>query len=90
MRVLGYGARSGSVVHGYVDFLSLRDVSRAELFYEDQDSFLPSAIQRYHQLFMPALQLVAAMLTTLGAQHATASSQVRLISEFCLADGHYV
>jgi nuclear pore complex protein Nup205 len=61
--------------------LSLRGISRAELFYEDQDSFLPSAIQRYHQLFMPALQLVAAMLTTLGAQHATASSQVRLISD---------
>ena len=44
----------------------------------DQDSFLPSAIQRYHQLFMPALQLVAVMVTMLGVQHATASSQASL------------
>ncbi|KIJ60466.1 hypothetical protein HYDPIDRAFT_98637 [Hydnomerulius pinastri MD-312] len=41
----------------------------------DQDSFLPSAIQRYHQLFMPALQLVVAMLASLGTKHATASHQ---------------
>ncbi|KAG1728877.1 nucleoporin Nup186/Nup192/Nup205, partial [Suillus paluster] len=40
---------------------------------EADQSFM--AIQRYHQIFMPALQLVAGMLTTLGAQHATASSQ---------------
>ena len=42
----------------------------------EHDSFLPSAIQRYHQLFMPALQLVVAMLASLGVKHATASHQV--------------
>lgn len=43
----------------------------------DRDSFLPSAIQRYHQLFMPALQLVDGMLATLGTKHATVVNQVR-------------
>jgi nuclear pore complex protein Nup205 len=43
----------------------------------DQGSFLPSAIHRYHQLLMPALQLVDGMLATLGAKHATVSNQVR-------------
>jgi nuclear pore complex protein Nup205 len=42
----------------------------------EQDSFLPSAIQRYHQLFMPALQLVYGVLATLGPQHVTAANQV--------------
>ena len=42
----------------------------------DQDSFLPSAIQRYHQLFMPALQVVDGLLATLGSKHATANHQV--------------
>ncbi|KAH9976638.1 nucleoporin Nup186/Nup192/Nup205 [Lactifluus volemus] len=32
----------------------------------DHDHFLPSAIQRYHQLFLPALQLIDAILATLG------------------------
>ncbi|KAF8130340.1 nucleoporin Nup186/Nup192/Nup205 [Boletus edulis] len=41
----------------------------------DQDSFLPRAIQRYHQLFMPALQLVVAMLASLGTKHTTANNQ---------------
>ncbi|EEB97865.1 hypothetical protein MPER_02724, partial [Moniliophthora perniciosa FA553] len=41
-----------------------------------RDTFLPSAIQRYHQLFMPSLQLVNALLATLSAKHATASNQV--------------
>lgn len=43
----------------------------------DQDSFLPSAIQRYHQLFMPVLQLVDGMLATLGAKHSTITNQVK-------------
>jgi len=43
----------------------------------DRDSFLPSAVQRYHQLFMPALQVVDGMLATLGNKHATISNQVR-------------
>ncbi|KAH7924355.1 hypothetical protein BV22DRAFT_1035258 [Leucogyrophana mollusca] len=47
----------------------------ADQSFMDQDSFLPSAIQRYHQLFMPPLQLVVAMLATLGSKHATASHQ---------------
>lgn len=46
--------------------------------FSDHDSFLPSAVQRYHQLFMPALQLVDGLLATLGPGHATALSQVRL------------
>jgi nuclear pore complex protein Nup205 len=41
----------------------------------DQDSFLPSSIQRYHQLFMPALQVVNGILATLGPKHATAANQ---------------
>ncbi|KIK97850.1 hypothetical protein PAXRUDRAFT_824522 [Paxillus rubicundulus Ve08.2h10] len=41
----------------------------------DQNSFLPSAIQRYHQLFMPALQLVVAVLASLGTKHASANHQ---------------
>jgi len=46
-----------------------------DLSFMDQDSFLPSAIQRYHQLFMPALQLVVAMLASLGTKHTTANNQ---------------
>ncbi|KAJ7895545.1 hypothetical protein B0H14DRAFT_2240420, partial [Mycena olivaceomarginata] len=42
-----------------------------------QNSFLPSAIHRYHQLFMPALQLVDGMLATLGTKHATMSNQAK-------------
>lgn len=44
----------------------------------DMDSFLPSAILRYHQLLVPALQLALSMMTTLGQQHASATTQVRL------------
>ncbi|KAJ7620549.1 nucleoporin Nup186/Nup192/Nup205 [Mycena polygramma] len=47
----------------------------ADQSFMDQDSFLPSAVQRYHQLFMPALQLVDGMLATLGTKHATVSNQ---------------
>ncbi|TFY78074.1 hypothetical protein EWM64_g5939 [Hericium alpestre] len=41
----------------------------------DHDSFLPSAIQRYHQLFAPALQLVVSILATLGPSHTSAARQ---------------
>ncbi|TFK17228.1 hypothetical protein FA15DRAFT_711024 [Coprinopsis marcescibilis] len=41
----------------------------------DNDSFLPSAIQRYHQLFTPAVQVVNGIVAILGNKHATASSQ---------------
>ena len=40
----------------------------------DQDSFLPSAIQRYHQLFTPAIQVVNGIVAILGSKHATATS----------------
>ena len=43
----------------------------------DRDSFLPSAIQRYHQLFLPALQVVTGVLTILGPNHTSACNQVR-------------
>ncbi|KAK7055118.1 nucleoporin Nup186/Nup192/Nup205 [Favolaschia claudopus] len=55
------------------DYLDARP--EADQSFMDQDSFLPSAIHRYHQLFMPALQLVDGMLATLGTKHATASNQ---------------
>jgi nuclear pore complex protein Nup205 len=38
----------------------------------DHNHFLPSAIQRYHQLFVPALQLVNTILATLGSGHSFA------------------
>ncbi|KAJ3825387.1 nucleoporin Nup186/Nup192/Nup205 [Lentinula raphanica] len=55
------------------DFLDCRPESDSS--FVDHDSFLPSAIQRYHNLFMPSLQIVVAMLATLGGKHATASNQ---------------
>ncbi|EMD35026.1 hypothetical protein CERSUDRAFT_125016 [Gelatoporia subvermispora B] len=55
------------------DYLDARP--EADQAFLDQDSFLPSAIQRYHQLFMPAIELVAGMLVTLGPKHATATNQ---------------
>lgn len=45
-------------------------------FIIDQDSFLPSAIQRYHQLFTPALQIVNGILAMLGDEHTSARKQV--------------
>ncbi|PPQ71980.1 hypothetical protein CVT26_007136 [Gymnopilus dilepis] len=55
------------------DYIDTRP--EADQAFIDQDSFLPSAIQRYHQLFMPALQVVDGMLATLGSRHATAVQQ---------------
>ncbi|KAJ6461668.1 nucleoporin Nup186/Nup192/Nup205 [Mycena sanguinolenta] len=55
------------------DYLDARP--EADQSFSDQDSFLPSAIHRCHQLFMPALQLVDVMLATLGTKHATVSNQ---------------
>ncbi|KAL4071568.1 nucleoporin Nup186/Nup192/Nup205 [Scleroderma yunnanense] len=55
------------------EFLDTRP--EADQSFMEHDSFLPSAIQRYHQLFMPALQLVVSMLASLGVKHATASHQ---------------
>jgi nuclear pore complex protein Nup205 len=42
----------------------------------DHDHFLPSAIQRYHQVFLPALQLINTILATLGPGHSFAVNQV--------------
>ncbi|KAF9477995.1 hypothetical protein BDN70DRAFT_880524 [Pholiota conissans] len=55
------------------DYLDTRP--EADQAFIDQDSFLPSAIQRYHQLLMPALQVVAGVIATLGSKHATATQQ---------------
>ncbi|KXN92702.1 hypothetical protein AN958_06980 [Leucoagaricus sp. SymC.cos] len=56
------------------DYLDARP--EADQSFMDQDSFLPSAIQRYHQLFMPSLQVVGGVLATLGNKHTTATHQV--------------
>jgi nuclear pore complex protein Nup205 len=42
----------------------------------DYDHFLPSAIQRYHQLLTPALQLIDTILATLGSGHSFVVNQV--------------
>ncbi|KAF9006925.1 nucleoporin Nup186/Nup192/Nup205 [Cyathus striatus] len=55
------------------DYLDARP--EADQSFMDQDSFLPSAIQRYHQLFMPVLQVVAGILAVLSNKHATATNQ---------------
>ncbi|KZT05221.1 uncharacterized protein LAESUDRAFT_702393 [Laetiporus sulphureus 93-53] len=55
------------------DYLDARP--EADQAFMDQDTFLPSATQRYHQLFLPALQLLNGMLMTLGHQHISAGNQ---------------
>ncbi|KAF7966977.1 hypothetical protein HWV62_36310 [Athelia sp. TMB] len=55
------------------DYIDARP--EADQSFMDQDTFLPSAIQRYHQLFMPVLQLVHGMIATLGPKHTTAVHQ---------------
>ncbi|KAF7421056.1 hypothetical protein PC9H_011576 [Pleurotus ostreatus] len=56
------------------DFVDARP--EADQQFMDQDTFLPSAVQRYHQLFTPALQVVNGIVATLGARHAAVSNQV--------------
>ncbi|EAU87534.1 hypothetical protein CC1G_11206 [Coprinopsis cinerea okayama7 len=46
----------------------------ADQAFMDHDSFLPSAIQRYHQLFTPAVQVVNAIIAVLGNKHTTATN----------------
>ena len=41
------------------------------------DSFVPSVIDRYRQLLMPALKVTLAILTSLGSQHREAATKVR-------------
>ncbi|KAK0463078.1 nucleoporin Nup186/Nup192/Nup205, partial [Desarmillaria tabescens] len=55
------------------DFLDARP--EGDQAFIDQDSFLPSAVQRYHQLLMPALELVNAVVAVLGSKHSSASNQ---------------
>ncbi|KAF8890672.1 nucleoporin Nup186/Nup192/Nup205 [Infundibulicybe gibba] len=55
------------------DYLDARP--EADQSFMEHDSFLPSAIQRYHQLFMPALQVIDGMLATLGSKHTTFTNQ---------------
>jgi nuclear pore complex protein Nup205 len=47
------------------------------IWWLDHNHFLPSAIQRYHQLLLPALQLVNTILATLGSGHSIAVNHVR-------------
>jgi len=55
------------------DFLDT--VPEVDQSFIDHDHFLPSAVQRYHQVFMPALQLVDTILATLGSGHSFAVNQ---------------
>jgi len=55
------------------DFVDARPEMNQAFF--DQNNFLPAAIQRYHQLLMPVLQIVCGIMVTLGSRHATATSQ---------------
>jgi len=41
----------------------------------DHDSFLPPAVDRYHQLLHPTLQLVESVLVTVGATNSDATKQ---------------
>ncbi|KAH8829222.1 hypothetical protein DL96DRAFT_1597215 [Flagelloscypha sp. PMI_526] len=55
------------------DFLDSRP--EGDQSFMDQESLLPPAIARYHQLFLPAVQIVDAIITTVGSRHTTAMSQ---------------
>lgn len=59
--------------------IHLKEESLHFLF-TDQDSFLPSAIQRYHQLFVPSLQFIDGMLAALGTKHTALANQVPSIN----------
>lgn len=42
----------------------------------DAGYFVPPSLTRYHQLIMPALQLMSTMFGSLGSSHATAGALV--------------
>ncbi|EDO29100.1 predicted protein, partial [Nematostella vectensis] len=44
--------------------------------YGDEDSFVPSVMDRYRQLLLPALQVISTILASLGPQHREASMKV--------------
>ncbi|KIY63736.1 hypothetical protein CYLTODRAFT_493667 [Cylindrobasidium torrendii FP15055 ss-10] len=60
-------------VLGECDFIDARP--EGDDTFMDQDDFLPSAVQRYHQLLLPTLELAAAIVATLRSKHASAASQ---------------
>ncbi|EJD04791.1 uncharacterized protein FOMMEDRAFT_153883 [Fomitiporia mediterranea MF3/22] len=61
-------------VLSHVDFLDSRPEPGDSAL--DHDSFLPSTLSRYHQLFVPALQLATGLVATLGSKHAVVSKQI--------------
>lgn len=54
--------------HAFLGKLSMTSLTRPMLTIPrlDFDSFLPSAIERYHQLLIPALQLAVSVLSAAG------------------------
>jgi hypothetical protein len=80
MRLFRCNARNRSVDYGSVCLITPSHSIAIDKFIVDQDSFLPSAIQRYHQLLMPALQVVSGMLASLGPKHTTVANQVPKIA----------
>lgn len=42
----------------------------------EHGSFIPDTVQRFHQIFFPALQLSCTMLTALGYRHKTGCAEV--------------
>ncbi|KAF8523808.1 nucleoporin Nup186/Nup192/Nup205 [Gautieria morchelliformis] len=61
------------------DFVDARP--EADQSFLDHDNFLPSAVHRYHQLVLPAIELVNSIIATLGAS----SQASKLALEFLLA-----
>ncbi|PIK50508.1 putative nuclear pore complex protein [Apostichopus japonicus] len=69
-----------------VQFLDLRPDREIQLYpapgssswdqYEQEESFVPTVMSRYRQLFFPVLRLCQAMLTSLGSHHNAAVHQV--------------
>jgi len=45
--------------------------------FTDDNSFLPTPIQRYHQLLLPALQLIDSVLSSASVSSTAAAKQVR-------------
>ena len=74
MWLFGCATRDRSGLHGYEHLTTV--CWKYLLSSADHDNLLPSAIQRYHQLFMPALQLINGILMTLGSKHISATNQV--------------
>ncbi|KAI6032534.1 hypothetical protein EDC04DRAFT_2709052 [Pisolithus marmoratus] len=61
---------------GFVLYLLVTFNTRVVTFSIDYDAFLPSTVRRYHQLVMPTLKLIMAMLALPGVKHGTTSHQV--------------